>query len=151
MYILYFTSVIFDRSLNNPLLFGDSVTSTVANKVQCVQQILQPSVSIVLFIKSITLIPMLWSNCNCTLLTLSLIQIRLTSKSCASLLETGDLRDPTNYIRDIALFFVCSTSKWCPSARSASVANVVCKEIDICGSISVLIVFHNRIFFILMY
>jgi hypothetical protein len=55
-------------------------------------------------------------------------------KFCPSVLEIVGLRVPAQYIRDFALFNVCSSSKNCPSARCASAANIVCKDIDIFGA-----------------
>jgi hypothetical protein len=50
------------------------------------------------------------------------------------LLEIVGLRVPARYIRDFALFNVCSSSKNCPSARCASAANVVFKDVDVFGA-----------------
>jgi hypothetical protein len=41
---------------------------------------------------------------------------------------------PVRYIGDFALFNVCSSSKNCPSARCASAANVVCRDVDVFGA-----------------
>jgi hypothetical protein len=49
-------------------------------------------------------------------------------------LEIVGLRVPARYIRDFAMFNVCSSSKNCPSARCASAANVVCKDVDLFGA-----------------
>jgi hypothetical protein len=35
------------------------------------------------------------------------------------------------YIRDFALFSVCSSCTNCPSARRASVGNAVCRDTDV--------------------
>jgi hypothetical protein len=43
------------------------------------------------------------------------------------------------YIRDFALFNVCSPFKNCPSARCASAANVVRKNVDVFGARNVLL------------
>jgi hypothetical protein len=37
-------------------------------------------------------------------------------------------------ISDFAWFNVCSSSKNCPSARCASAANVVCRDVDVFGA-----------------
>jgi hypothetical protein len=55
-------------------------------------------------------------------------------KVCPSVLEIVGLRVPTRYIRGFALFSVCSSSKNCPSARCASAANVVCRDVDVFGA-----------------
>jgi hypothetical protein len=46
---------------------------------------------------------------------------------------------PARYIRDFALFNVCSPFKNCSSARRASAANVVCKDVDVFGARNVLL------------
>jgi hypothetical protein len=58
------------------------------------------------------------------------IQVCLGLKFCQSVLEIVGLRVPAQYIRDFALFNVCSSCKNCPSARCASAANIVCKDVD---------------------
>jgi hypothetical protein len=63
-----------------------------------------------------------------------LTEIYLGFKFCPSVLETVNLRVPAQYIRDFALFNVCFSSKNCPSARYASAANVVCKDVDVFGA-----------------
>jgi hypothetical protein len=55
-------------------------------------------------------------------------------KFCPSVLGIVGLRVPARYIRDFAMFNVCSSSKNCPSARCASAANVVCKDVDVFGA-----------------
>jgi hypothetical protein len=52
-------------------------------------------------------------------------------KFCPSVLEIVGLRVPARHIRDFALFNVCSSSKNCPSARCASAANVVCRDVEV--------------------
>jgi hypothetical protein len=46
-------------------------------------------------------------------------------------LDTVGFRVPSRYIRDFSMFNVCSSSKKCPSARCASAANFVCRDIDV--------------------
>jgi hypothetical protein len=46
-------------------------------------------------------------------------------------LEIVGHRVPARYIRDFALFNVCSLCKNCASARCASAANVVCRDADV--------------------
>jgi hypothetical protein len=58
---------------------------------------------------------------------------------CPSVLEIVGLRAPARYIRDFALFNVCSPFKNCPSARCASAANVVCKDVDVFGTRNLLL------------
>jgi hypothetical protein len=40
---------------------------------------------------------------------------------------------------ETAFFSVCSSSKNCPSARCASAANVVCRNVDVFGARNVLL------------
>jgi hypothetical protein len=61
------------------------------------------------------------------------IQIYFDPKLCPSVLEIADLRVPARYIRDFALFNVSSSCKNCLSARCATVANVVCRDVDVFG------------------
>jgi hypothetical protein len=67
------------------------------------------------------------------------IQVDLGSKFCPSVLEIAGLRVPARYIRDFALFNICPSSKNWPSARCASVANVVCRDFDVLGAKTVLL------------
>jgi hypothetical protein len=70
---------------------------------------------------------------------LFLIKIYLGFKICPSVLEIVGLRVPARYSRDFASFNVCSSYKNCPSARCASAANVVCRDVDVFGAENVLI------------
>jgi hypothetical protein len=55
------------------------------------------------------------------------------------------------YIRDFALFNVCSSFKNCPSARCASAANVVCRDVDVFAARNVLLSrFYNVIIIIII-
>jgi hypothetical protein len=56
-----------------------------------------------------------------------------------SVLEIVGLRVPPQYIRDFALFNVCSARKSCSSARCASAANVVCRDVDVFASGNILL------------
>jgi hypothetical protein len=56
-----------------------------------------------------------------------------------SVLEIVGLRVPARYIRDFVLFCVYSSCKNCSSARCASVANVVCRNVDVFGAKKLLI------------
>jgi hypothetical protein len=62
---------------------------------------------------------------------LFLTQVYFGFKFCPSLLEIIGLRVPTRYIRDFALFSVSSSSKNCSSAKCASAANVVRRDVDV--------------------
>jgi hypothetical protein len=63
-----------------------------------------------------------------------LIQVYLGSKFYTSVLEIVCLRAPARYTRDFALFNVCSSCKNCPSARCASAANFVSRDVDVFGA-----------------
>jgi hypothetical protein len=66
-------------------------------------------------------------------------QLYRGSKFCPFVLEIVGLRVPARYIRDSTLFSVSSSSRYCPSARCASAANVVCRDIDLFGAKTVLL------------
>jgi hypothetical protein len=68
-----------------------------------------------------------------------IIQVYLGSNFCPSVFEIVGLRVPARYIRDIAFFSVCSSCKNCLSPRYASVANVVCRDVDVFGAKKVLL------------
>jgi hypothetical protein len=70
---------------------------------------------------------------------LFLTQIYFGFKICPSVLEIVGLRVPALYIRDFALFNVCSWCKNCPCARCASATYVVCKDVDIFGARNVIL------------
>jgi hypothetical protein len=70
---------------------------------------------------------------------LFLAQVYFDLKFCPCVLEIVGLRVPARYIRDFALFNVCSSSKNCPSARCASAANVVCRDVDVFGARNLLL------------
>jgi hypothetical protein len=59
------------------------------------------------------------------------IQVYIGLKFCPSVLEIVGLRVPARYIRDFALFSACTSCKNCPSARCASAANFVCRDVDV--------------------
>jgi hypothetical protein len=65
---------------------------------------------------------------------LFLTQVYVGFKFCPSVLEIVGLRVPARYIRDFALFNVCSSCKNCPSATCASAANIICRDVDIFGA-----------------
>jgi hypothetical protein len=54
------------------------------------------------------------------------IQVYIGLIFCPSVLEIVGLRVPARYIRDFALFNVCSSCKNCPSA-----ASIVCRDFDV--------------------
>jgi hypothetical protein len=56
-------------------------------------------------------------------------------------LEKASLRVPAQYvyIREIALFNMCSSSQNYPSSRHASTARIVCRDIDVVGTKSVFV------------
>jgi hypothetical protein len=65
---------------------------------------------------------------------LFLTQVYFGLKFCPSVLEIA-----ARYIRDFAFFNVCSSFKNCPSARCASAANVVCRDVDVFGTRNLLL------------
>jgi hypothetical protein len=65
---------------------------------------------------------------------LFLTQVYRGSTLSPSALEIVGLQVPVRYIGDFPLFSVCAiTKKYCPSARCASAANVVCRDVDVFG------------------
>jgi hypothetical protein len=70
---------------------------------------------------------------------LFLTEIYFGFKICLSVLEIVGLRVPARYIRDFAVFNVCSSCKNCPSAGCASAANVVCRDVDVFGARNILL------------
>jgi hypothetical protein len=85
---------------------------------------------------------------------LFLIQVYLGAKFCPSVLEIVGLRVPVRYIREFVLFNVCPLCKNCPSARCASAANIVSRDIDVFGTKNVLlnyILYYNINISICMY
>jgi hypothetical protein len=66
---------------------------------------------------------------------LFLTQVYLGSKLYPSVFETVSVWNN----RDFALFGDCSSSKNRPSARCASAANVVCRDVDVFGAKNVLL------------
>jgi hypothetical protein len=68
-----------------------------------------------------------------------LIQVYLGSEFCPFVLEVVGLRVPARYLRDFALFNACSSSKNCPTARCASAAIVVCRDVDAFGAKNVIL------------
>jgi hypothetical protein len=62
---------------------------------------------------------------------LFLTRVYFGFKFCPSVLEIVGFRVPARYIRDYALFNICSSCKNCPSARCVSAANVVCRDVDV--------------------
>jgi hypothetical protein len=52
-------------------------------------------------------------------------------KSCTSLLENVSIRIPARHPREFSMFNVCTSNKYCPSARCVYAANVVGKDLDI--------------------
>jgi hypothetical protein len=65
---------------------------------------------------------------------LFLTPVYFVFKFCPSIVEIVGLQVPAWYIRDFALFNVCSSCKNCPSVRCASAANVVCRDVDVFGA-----------------
>jgi hypothetical protein len=67
-------------------------------------------------------------------------------------LKTVGPRVFARYIREFALFDVCSSKEKCLSATCASKANVVCRDVDIFrNKIAFLMIFYIGSFFLLTY
>jgi hypothetical protein len=60
-----------------------------------------------------------------------LTQVYSGSKFCPSVFEIVGLRVPAGYIRDFRLFSSSSSCKHSPSARFASAANDICRNVDV--------------------
>jgi hypothetical protein len=133
--------------LNTHLLSGIQLHQLIPTNWNASNRGLRPSVLIVSFLKSITAtlfalevlklhtLPMRRHHLN----ALFLIQVYHGSKFCPSVLEIACLGVPARYIRDFALFNVCSSSKNCPSARCTSAANVVYRNFGIFGAKNILL------------
>jgi hypothetical protein len=68
-----------------------------------------------------------------------LTQVYFGSKCCPSVSEILGLRVPAGYIRDFRLFSSSSSYKHSPSARFASSANDICKDINVFAARHVLL------------
>jgi hypothetical protein len=60
-----------------------------------------------------------------------LLMFILVLNFCPFLLETFGIHVHVRNFRHFPLFTVASSHKSCPSTRSASAANTICKDIDI--------------------
>ncbi|PNF32147.1 hypothetical protein B7P43_G02842 [Cryptotermes secundus] len=143
MFSLYTTLV--RSKLEYASVVWNSITSTDANKLERIQQRFAALCFKRFFPKvhynySLAL-EELKLHTLCTrrhrLDALFLIQVYFGSKFCPSALEIVGLRVPARYIRDFALFNVCSLFKNCPSARCAAAANVVCRDVDVFGDLNI--------------
>jgi hypothetical protein len=124
----------------------NSITSTGASKLERIQR---RFAALCLIDFSLTFITVLFALEQLKLHTLRMrrqhldalffIQVYRGSKFCPSVLENVGLRVPARRIGDFTLFSVCSSSRYCPSARCASSVNVVCKDIDVFGAKPVLL------------
>jgi hypothetical protein len=61
----------------------------------------------------------------------------LGPKFCPPLLETVALRIYARYLKEYSIMNVCSSNKNCPSAACTLGVDVVCRDIDVCGTKSV--------------
>jgi hypothetical protein len=68
-----------------------------------------------------------------------LTQVYSGSKFCPSVLEIVGLRVPAGYIRNFRLFSFSSSCKHSPSARFASAANDICRDVDVFAARHVLL------------
>jgi hypothetical protein len=115
--------------MNTRPLSGIQLRQLVVTSWNTSSRDLRPSVLSFSFHKSITAILLHWT---------SFIQVCLGFKFCP-VLEIVGLRVPTRYIRDFALFNVCSSCKNCPFVGCVSAANVVCRDADVLGAKNVLL------------
>jgi hypothetical protein len=125
MHRLYITLV--RPKLEYTSVVWNSIMSTNANKLECIQQRFvalcfnrffpQAHYSYSLALEELKLHTLCMTRQH--LDALFLIQVYLGSKFCPSVLEIVGPRVPGPHIRDFALFNVCS-SKYCPSSRCAS-------------------------------
>ncbi|PNF29809.1 hypothetical protein B7P43_G10577 [Cryptotermes secundus] len=137
MFILYFTLV--RSKVEYVSVVWNSITSTDANKSEHIQQ----KFTALCFKRSFPQVDHCYNFAleQLKLHTLHkrryhlnaffLIQVYRGSVLCPSALEIVGLRVPLLYIRDFHMFNVCSVSKNCPSARCASAANVVCRDVGL--------------------
>jgi hypothetical protein len=68
-----------------------------------------------------------------------LTQVYSGSKFCPSVLEIVGLRVPAGFIRNFRLFSSSSSCKHSPSARLASAANDICRDVDVFAARHVLL------------
>jgi hypothetical protein len=80
---------------------------------------------------------------------LFLIQLYLCSKFCLSMLETLGLQAPTSFIRQMSLFTVCASNKYCPSARYPATSNVVCMKDDYLESKQFFLIIFYKLYFLI--
>jgi hypothetical protein len=142
---LYITLI--RSKFENASVVWNSITSTDANKLECIQQRFvavcfnrffpQVHYCYSLALEELKLPTLLMRTHR--LDAFFLTQVYFGSKFCPSVLEIFGLRVPARYIRDFALFNVCSSSKNSSFARCASAAYVVCREVDVFGARNVLL------------
>jgi hypothetical protein len=72
-------------------------------------------------------------------------QVYLGCKFCLSFLEPVDLEVPAQHIS------VCSSSKNCPPAICVSAANVVCRDVDVSGIRTILLIVFYNLYLIINY
>jgi hypothetical protein len=149
-----YTSIRLVRSnLEYASFVWNSVTSTDDNKLERIQQRFEPlcfnsfsqahyCYSLALDKLKLHILHMRKHRLN----TIFLNQVYLGSNFCPSVYEIVSFRVPALYIRDFALFNVCSC-KNCPSARCASAASVVCKDVDLFGAKKLLL---NNILYVII-
>jgi hypothetical protein len=125
----------------------NSITSTDANKLECIQQRFaalcfnrffpQVHYCYIFALEELKLHTLHMRRHR--LDSLFLTQVYFGFKICPSVFEIVGLRVPGRYIRDFTLFNVCSVCKNCPSARCASAASVVCRDVDVFGARNILL------------
>jgi hypothetical protein len=139
MLTLYITLV--RRKIGYVSVVWNSVTSTDANKLELIQRKFmalcfrrffpQADYSYDSALDQLNMHTLVKRRHHADVLFLTQVYRRFIH--CSSSLEIVDLQVPVRHIRDFPMFSVSSASKNWPSARCASAANVVCRDIDVFG------------------
>jgi hypothetical protein len=147
---LYITLIRFKLEYASVLWY--SITSTHANKLECIQQRFS-ALCFNRFFPEVHYCSSLASeelNLQ-TLIALFLTEVYFGFKFCPSVLEIVGLRVPARHVRDFGLFSVCSSSKNGPPVRCASAANVVCRDADVLTSRTLSsVIFYNILLLLLL-
>jgi hypothetical protein len=133
--VLYFTLV--RSKLEYISVVWNSVTSTDANKLGCMQQ----KFAFISFYHFFPHVPCSYTveKLNWHFLrkrrhhldALFYVQLYCGHNSCTSLLENISFCVPAHIVSDLLMFSVCPSNKHCPSAQCDHAASVVGKDLDI--------------------
>jgi hypothetical protein len=137
--MLYFFFTLVRSKLEYASVVWNSITTTDANKLECIQQkfaalccnrflprVHYSYANALEYLKLHTL-----RKRRYHLDALFLIQVYRGLKYCPSLLEAVGLPVPTRHLRDFSMLNFSPPLKNRPSARCASAANVVCRDLDV--------------------